>query len=95
MSGSEICFVSNEQKELFILDMDDMTYISKSTVAGLFDGALDRLQRPLLEENSCELSYCIFAKKAERMLVSMGETKVAGSYDTGESRLFQQNDFLA
>ena len=37
VSGSEMFFVSKEQKELFsILHLDDMTYTAKSTVSGVF-----------------------------------------------------------
>ncbi|CAJ1968987.1 unnamed protein product, partial [Cylindrotheca closterium] len=41
----ELFFVSKEQKELFILNLDDGTYKVHTTVSGIFDGHPDQMKR--------------------------------------------------
>lgn len=50
VSGNELFVVSKNQKELFILDLDAMTYEVQSTVSGVFDGMPDQMQRLVHEE---------------------------------------------
>jgi hypothetical protein len=42
---NQLFMTSKEQKELFILDLDDMTYQSHSTVYGAFEGQPDQVKR--------------------------------------------------
>lgn len=39
-------------KQLFVFDLDDMTYYNQTTVSGLFDGGPDQMKRILDGENS-------------------------------------------
>ena len=45
VSGNQLFVVSKVQKELFILDLDAMTYEVHSTVFGLLDGQPDQMKR--------------------------------------------------
>eukprot|EP00980_Cylindrotheca_fusiformis_P022722 scaffold9646_cov133-Cylindrotheca_fusiformis.AAC.5 len=55
VSGHELFFVSKEQKELFILDLDKNTYEVHSTVSGVFTGMPDQMQR--LVSNDYDMLY--------------------------------------
>jgi secreted PhoX family phosphatase len=55
VSGNELFVVSKNQKELFILDLDAMTYQVHSTISGVFDGMPDQMQR--LVHGSYDLLY--------------------------------------
>lgn len=48
---NELFVVSKDQKELFILDLDAMTYVVHSTVFGLFDGQPDQMKRLIQDPN--------------------------------------------
>jgi len=43
--NDQLFFVSKLQKELFILNLDDMTYEKHTTVSGIFDGHPDQMKR--------------------------------------------------
>jgi len=58
VSGNELFFVSKEQKDLFILDLDAMTYERHSTIYGLFDGQPDQLKRLISDEGNSLLYFC-------------------------------------
>eukprot|EP00980_Cylindrotheca_fusiformis_P014210 scaffold3741_cov127-Cylindrotheca_fusiformis.AAC.2 len=59
--NNELFFVSKAEKELFILDLDTMTYEAHSTVFGLFDGQPDQMKRliqdPSDDNNGKSLLY--------------------------------------
>jgi hypothetical protein len=46
----ELFFVSKLYKTLFVLDLDDGTYVNYTTVRGLFDGEPDQIQRLVNQE---------------------------------------------
>jgi hypothetical protein len=43
----ELYFVCKKIKQMFVLNLDDGTYTNATTMSGLFDGALDQVQRIL------------------------------------------------
>ena len=45
VKGNRLYFVSKEQHELFILNLDSDTYEVESTISGVFDGSPDQLVR--------------------------------------------------
>ncbi|KAL3936987.1 MAG: hypothetical protein SGBAC_007802 [Bacillariaceae sp.] len=49
--GNQLFVVSKVQKELFILDLDAMTYEVHSTVFGLFDGQPDQMKRLISDDD--------------------------------------------
>jgi len=50
--GSELYFVCKSRKELFILDLDGMTYSKSSTNNGKLDGDPDQLKRLIGDDSS-------------------------------------------
>ena len=54
---NELFFVCKEQKELFILDLDNMTYEKHSTRKGIFDGQPDQMKRLLTDDGKGDLLY--------------------------------------
>jgi secreted PhoX family phosphatase len=55
VSGNQLFVVAKNQKDLFILDLDAMTYERHSTVSGIFDGMPDQMQR--LTHGTYDLLY--------------------------------------
>mmetsp|Transcript_20750 Transcript_20750/g.50998 ORF Transcript_20750/g.50998 Transcript_20750/m.50998 type:complete len:1043 (+) Transcript_20750:29-3157(+) len=49
--GNQLFVVSKVQKELFILDLDAMTYEVHSTVFGMFDGQPDQMKRLISDDD--------------------------------------------
>lgn len=54
---NELFFTTKNQKELFVLNLDDMTYESTSTVSGVFDGMPDQVKRLVGDDGNNSLLY--------------------------------------
>eukprot|EP00980_Cylindrotheca_fusiformis_P014209 scaffold3741_cov127-Cylindrotheca_fusiformis.AAC.1 len=59
---NELFFVSKEQKDLFILNLDDMTYEVHSTKFGLFDGQPDQVKRLIKDPSDKENNLLYFCE---------------------------------
>jgi len=50
-------FVSKTRKSLYILDLDNLTYIRSSTVSGAFDGQPDQVKRIIADDPDSDMLY--------------------------------------
>jgi hypothetical protein len=67
VKDNHLFVVSKEQKELFILDLDAMTYEAHSTVFGLFDGQPDQMKRLIQDSEDDSTSLLYFCEEGGRM----------------------------
>ena len=64
VSGNQLFVVSKVQKELFILDLDAMTYEVHSTVSGLFDGQPDQMKRLINDDGHSPDNLLYFCEES-------------------------------
>ena len=50
-------FVTKRSKSLYILDLDNLTYVKSSTVSGAFDGQPDQIQRIISQDPTRDMLY--------------------------------------
>jgi hypothetical protein len=67
VKDNHLFVVSKEQKELFILDLDAMTYEAHSTVFGLFDGQPDQMKRLIQDSDDDSTSLLYFCEEGGSM----------------------------
>jgi hypothetical protein len=58
--GNKLYFVSKVQKEMFILNLDTLTYEKFSTIFGLFDGQPDQMVRLIQDGSSPERDNLLY-----------------------------------
>ena len=51
--GSKLYFVAKTNQQLFILDLDNMTYVESSTVSGAFNRQPDQIQTIVSDKCTC------------------------------------------
>jgi hypothetical protein len=61
--GNQLFFTSKNQKELFILDLDAMTYEVHSTISGLFYGMPDQVKRLVHNDGNIQKSLLYFCEE--------------------------------
>jgi outer membrane protein assembly factor BamB len=52
--GNELFFVSKLYKTLYVLNLDDGTYVNQTTTRGLFDGEPDQIKRLIDQETTVD-----------------------------------------